>query len=889
MSASPESKLPDEPVADNRAGGRASEQLLRAILDHSRDINLAIDRDGSILYQSPHAARVIELASPGPGQPRLQDCMHPEDRARWLEELAAYVRESEPAKELRCEFRLRHRSGEWRWFEVVAANLLHDPAVAAILLDARDVTQRRENTETLLAESVRRLEKAESALRLREWRYRTVAEVTPGFVQEFTVAPDGEVQLVWASEGFEHIIGMPVEDVVRRGNWLSFLRPDEISGARERLERMRRGESTAAEVCMVDVRGNVRWLHSVTRPVGTNAEGVTTVLGVAYEITDRKIAERRLAESEAQFRLALENAPIGIALALPDGRSAQVNRRLCELLGYEAAQFAELGGLVAVTHPADVDADRALQQELRAGARNAYDTEKRLIRKDGSEILTATRVAAIRGADGQLLYILSEIEDVTAQRATEAALRTSEALLRAVTENVPDLLLLLDLDLCIRFANRSVLGTPPAQLVGRSVLDFVPLVEQDHVSAVYQRAIMTRQPQVYEVRTHVGGEPRWFENRVGPVIQDDCIVSITVASSEITARRRGEEALRTQGRILDTMREGVIVMDATSTIRLVNPAMARLTGYEPRDLLGRSGHVITRRTRHDYLQLLADLDRRLASDQFVDLELECVRRDGTSFTASCVMTPIEIGGERHRLGVLEDITQRRELEHEIIEIANREQRRIGSDLHDGLGQELTGVALMLRGLAGRLRKEGAAATADADEIVALVNGAIDSARSLARGLSPVSIERGGLPFAIRALCTRASDMYGVQVRFRSKVWPQLTLDTAPSNHLYRVAQEAVTNAVKHGRATEVVVDLVVTGEHVQLMITDNGAGLPPAMDLAQGMGLKIMRYRANMVSGNVQIGPAPGGVGTRVTMACIQPAFSQPMPAREAEDEEAPQ
>jgi PAS domain S-box-containing protein len=886
MSASPDPELPGKPIT----GDRASEQLLRAVLDHSRDINLALDRDGTILYQSPHATRVMEPASPAAGAPRLQDYMHPEDRARWQHDLAAFLSDSEATRELRCEFRLRHRNGEWRWFEAVAANLLHDPAIAAVLLDARDVTQRRENIETLLAENVRRIEKAESALRQREWRYRAVAEVTPGFVQEFTIAPDGTVQLVWASEGFEHIIGLPVEEVIRRGNWLEFLRTDHMPGTRARLEQMRRGESTSAEICMVDVLGNVRWLHSITRPVSTDSQGVTTVLGVAYEITDRKNAERRLAESEAQFRLALENAPIGIALALPDGRPVQVNRRMCELLGYEAAQFSEMGSLAAVTHPADLDADRELLQELRAGARNAYDTEKRLIRKDGSEILTATRVAAIRSADGQLLYVLSEIEDVTAQRATEAALRTSEALLRAVTENVPDLLLLLDLDLRIRFANRSVLGTPPAQLLGRSVLDFVPLAEQADVSAVYQRAIMTRQPQVYEVRTHVGGEPRWFENRVGPVIQDNCIVSITVASSEITARRRGEEALRTQGRILDTMREGVIVMDASSTIRLANPAMARLTGYGPRDLLGRSGHVITRRTRNEYLKLMADLDRRLANDQFVDLELECVRRDGTTFTASCVMTPIEIGGERHRLGVLEDITQRRELEHEIIEIANREQRRIGSDLHDGLGQELTGVALMLRGLAGRLRREGAAAAGDAEEIVALVNGAIDSARSLARGLSPVSIERGGLPFAIRALCTRASDMYGVQVRFRSKVWPQLTLDAAPSNHLYRIAQEAVTNAVKHGRATEVIVDLIVTGEHVQLMITDNGVGLPAGTDLAQGMGLKIMRYRANMVGGTVQIGPGPGGAGTRVTMACVQPANAQPLPARvELEDEEAPQ
>jgi PAS domain S-box-containing protein len=875
MSASPES----QPHVIPLAGGRVTENLLRAILDHSRDINMALTSDGTILYQGPRAARDIDWGPAGMTGNNLLSSVHAADRQGLQEELAALTAGTDGSRERRCEFRLKSRSGEWRWFEAVAANLLEDPAVAAILLDARDVTERRQATEALLADS--------QALRLRELRYRTVAEFTPGFVQEYTIAPDRTVQLVWASEGFEHLFAMPVEEVIRRGHWLIFYPDEDLPAAYEGFQRLRSGEPTQVEVRIVDAAGQERWLHTVNRPVSTDADGITTVMGVVYDITDRKIAEQRLANSETQFRLALEHAPIGISLMKADERPVQVNRRMCELLGYQPAEIAGLGSLSRFTHPDDQEADRELLAQLRTGARNAYDIEKRLIRKDGSQILTSSRVAAIRGSEGELLYILTEIEDVTAQRATEAALRKSEALLRAVTENVPDLLLLLDLDLRIQFANRSVLGTAPAQLVGRSVLEFVPSAEQPGVNAMYQRAIASLAPQVYEVRTFAQGETRWFENRVGPVLHEGRIVAITVASSEITARRRGEEALRTQGRILDTMREGVIVMDAASTIRLVNPAMATLTGYDPRELLGRSGHVITRRTRGEYLQMQAELDRRLATGEFVDREFECVRRDGSSFTASCVVTPIEIGGERHRLGVLEDITQRRALEHEIIEIANREQRRIGSDLHDGLGQELTGVALMLRGLAGRLRKEGAASAGDAEEIVALVNGAIESARSLARGLSPVSIERGGLPFALRALCTRAADMYGVDVRFRSKVWPQLTLDTAPCNHLYRIVQEAVTNAVKHGRATEIVVDLIVTGEHVQLTVTDNGMGLPPGTNLAQGMGLKIMRYRANMVGGNVEIAAGPGG-GTRVTMTCVQSPFAAQAPEVEPADEGIP-
>jgi two-component system, LuxR family, sensor kinase FixL len=123
---------------------------------------------------------------------------------------------------------------------------------------------------------------------------------------------------------------------------------------------------------------------------------------------------------------------------------------------------------------------------------------------------------------------------------------------------------------------------------------------------------------------------------------------------------------------------------------------------------------------------------------------------------------------------------------------------------------------------------------------------------------------------LRSLAARASEMYGCQVRFRSKVWPQLTLEASPCSHLYRITQEAITNAVRHGHATEVTIDLHANGEDVKLTVSDNGRGLPPGVDLAQGMGLRIMRYRAHIVGGTVDIAPGPEG-GVLVTVSCRQP------------------
>ncbi len=182
---------------------------------------------------------------------------------------------------------------------------------------------------------------------------------------------------------------------------------------------------------------------------------------------------------------------------------------------------------------------------------------------------------------------------------------------------------------------------------------------------------------------------------------------------------------------------------------------------------------------------------------------------------------------------------------------------------------------MLRGLSGRIRKSDPSLTANVDEIVVLVNHTIESARSLARGLSPVSLDSGGLVFALRSLTARAREMYGVDVRLRSRVWPMLSIDEPTANHLYRIAQEAVTNAVRHGNATQVNVQLVVEERNVRLTITDNGIGLPdsPADEprhSVQGMGLKIMAYRARMIDGEVTIERLREG-GTRVRCRCRQP------------------
>jgi signal transduction histidine kinase len=259
-------------------------------------------------------------------------------------------------------------------------------------------------------------------------------------------------------------------------------------------------------------------------------------------------------------------------------------------------------------------------------------------------------------------------------------------------------------------------------------------------------------------------------------------------------------------------------------------------------------------------------------------EFNCPQPDGSPFYYEHRAVPVIDGGRVRTVTVavtdvterMRDVTERKRLEREIIEIANREQQRIGSDLHDGLGQDLTGIALMLRGIVAQLRKEGSTTRLDVEDVINLVNNAIESTRALARGLSPVSAEQGGLTAALQTLAARAGERYGIRIQLRTDLAAPLRLGETMATHLYRIAQEALTNVVRHSRASAVTIELEAASGALELRIVDNGRGFALPSDDATGLGLKIMRYRAQMLGGDLVIETRPEG-GALVRCTCPLP------------------
>jgi signal transduction histidine kinase len=204
-----------------------------------------------------------------------------------------------------------------------------------------------------------------------------------------------------------------------------------------------------------------------------------------------------------------------------------------------------------------------------------------------------------------------------------------------------------------------------------------------------------------------------------------------------------------------------------------------------------------------------------------------------------------------------------DLEQQILEISDDERRRIGHDLHDGLGQQLTGIALLSKVLQQRLSTGSAREAQTAEQIATLVNQSIAWTRDLARGLSPVALDSGGLSAAMEEATHASARILQVSCSF-TREGPERPTDPHHSVHLYRIIQEAMSNSVKHGKARNVEVRLRFEPDSIVLTVIDDGCGISTKTLARPGLGLQIMRYRAKMIGASIRIERASEEGGTIV-------------------------
>jgi signal transduction histidine kinase len=227
---------------------------------------------------------------------------------------------------------------------------------------------------------------------------------------------------------------------------------------------------------------------------------------------------------------------------------------------------------------------------------------------------------------------------------------------------------------------------------------------------------------------------------------------------------------------------------------------------------------------------------------------------------------------RERTAALQqEIAARERLEKEVTEVTERERRHIGRELHDTLSQHLTATSLSLQVLSGKLAQNSLPQATDADQATRLVEDAIDLTRKLAKGLFPLELEGEGLEGALLELCRNMADRYQINCEFKNDAQtPSIASPTAM--HLYRIAQEAVTNAIKHGHVSHVVIDLSTENGALKLTVNDDGIGLPDQLPADRGLGLRIMANRAGMIRAHFS---AKNNSAGGATVKCELPLQSQ--------------
>jgi len=278
---------------------------------------------------------------------------------------------------------------------------------------------------------------------------------------------------------------------------------------------------------------------------------------LARDLTAERRAQRALEESERRFRAAMQNAPIGMALVGLDGRWLEVNRAVCRLTGYAEE---ELRGLTfqQITHPDDLYADLAHLERLLEGSEDAYEMEKRYVRRDGEVVWILLTASLVRDADGHPLHFVSQLQDISERKHAQDALGRSEARFRSLTENAGDVITLLDADGTILYESasvRRVTGYEPRELEGRPVLEFVHPDDAPRVTrALGERLRAPGVPQTVELRfRHRDGGWRVLESRGVNRLDDPAVRALVVNSRDITERRAAEDELRRTAEHLEAL------------------------------------------------------------------------------------------------------------------------------------------------------------------------------------------------------------------------------------------------------------------------------------------------------------------------------------------------
>jgi PAS domain S-box-containing protein len=619
-------------------------------------------------------------------------------------------------------------------------------------------------------------------------------------------------------------------------------------------------------------RGGVRTIRVHASLLDASAESASLLLTLE-DVTVRRLAERALQPGKQQFPGFFDLGMIGMAITSPSKGCLEVNDEFCRILGYEREELMRMSW-AEITHPDDLPADLAQFERVLAREIDGYTLEKRFFRKYGRVVDTTISVKCLRRDDGSVDCFFALLQDVTQRKLAERALRESEERLQLAVFATHLGIFERDIRTGVAYWSprlREIVGWNEDE--SASLPAYVALThpeEREATVAAIERALDPAGDGMYLVEHRIvrrNGSVRWirvcghtfFEQKASarcPVRTIGTLEDVTERKEAELAYRLAEDARSRLAAIVDSAEDAIISRSVGGRITSWNAGAERLLGYSAQEMIGNSIELIQPvECRDEEPRFLA---RILRGESIKHHETLCLHRSGRRIDVALSMSALRdsAGAVIGCAKIMHDISDRKTLEKEVLEIATREQRRIGQELHDTAGQELTALSLLTEALLKALERRESPESMIAGKIAAGLRRALGQMRDIARGLVPVEVDSQGLSAALGDLAARIAEASGTKCTLRCGRTPVEVNDNQTATHLFHIAQEAVTNALRHGKASEIVLVLVENEQSITLRIDDNGVGFPLALSETKGMGLKIMRYRAGLIKARLNIGPA---------------------------------
>ncbi len=582
-----------------------------------------------------------------------------------------------------------------------------------------------------------------------------------------------------------------------------------------------------------------------------------------------------------------EHAPVACLTLNARGLIQRVNRAGARLLGTKPAKLIgqPLSAFLAR------NAGERFLRHLQPGQRNAPVLTGEFLLGDnvpGGPRLIQVLSQPVRMAGPRRVVFETVLLELPAQRQTEAAVSEPGESFRLLAEQVGVVFWVSDPALREVFyvspAYETVWGRTPASLCAAPSQWRETIHPEDRARMVAQAAKPPAGEHEEEYRiVRPDGATRWVRERVVPLKNPQGRVHrLAHLAEDITERRELEaRASELQSRFrqfAENIHEVFWLTDLqTGRMLYLSPGYQKLWGrtsfyQSPKDWLA---HVVLE-DRERVWEAAQTKQRTGEYDQVYRIR----RADGSIRWIHERAFPVrDEAGEVYRIaGIADDITERKLIEKELLEISDREQCRFGQDLHDGLCQHLAGLEYLTQSLKASLADKGQAEAEQAAEIATLIGQASGHAHDLARGLSPVPLEAAGLRSALQELAATTERLFSVQCELRADA-AMLVHDNGVATHLYRIAQEAVSNAIKHGQARHIVISLVRDRHWTVLSIKNDGAELPEPRPRGAGLGGRIMNFRASMIGGVIELQQSPD---RQPMVVCSVPTLPARSPTRNA-------